>query len=68
MKSNPDTEQIPEFTKEEVERAIKRMTRHKAQGMDGITSDIVKVGGGVAVAAGGGGGGCGGGGGGNRGR
>ena len=30
MKSSPDTEEIPEFT-EEVERAIKRMKRHKAQ-------------------------------------
>ena len=25
---------MPEFTEEEVERAIKRMKRHKAQGMD----------------------------------
>ena len=44
MKSSPDTEEIPEFTEEEVERAIKRMKRHKAQGMDGITSDIIKLG------------------------
>ena len=28
------------------ERAIKRMKRHKAQGMDGITSDIIKLEGG----------------------
>ena len=34
-----------EFTEEEVERAIKRMKRHKAQGVDGITSDIIKLGG-----------------------
>ena len=27
MKSSPDTEEIPEFTEEEVERAIKRMKR-----------------------------------------
>ena len=45
MKSSPDTEEIPEFTKEEVERDIKRMKRHKAQGVDGITSDIIKLGG-----------------------
>ena len=45
MKSSPDTEEIPEFTEEEeVERAIKRMKRHKAQGVDGITSDIIKLG------------------------
>ena len=44
MKSSPDTEEIPELT-EDVERAIKRMKRHKAQGMDGITSDIIKLGG-----------------------
>ena len=41
----PYTEEIPEFTEEEVERAIKRMKRHKAQGVDGITSDIIKLGG-----------------------
>ena len=46
MKSSPDTEEIPEFTEEEVERAIKKMKRHKAQGMDGVTSDIIKLGGG----------------------
>ena len=45
MKSSPDTEEIPEFTEEEVERAIKRMKRHKAQGVDGITGDIIKLGG-----------------------
>ena len=45
MKSSPDTEEIPEFTEDEVERAIKRMKRHKAEGMDGITSDIIKPGG-----------------------
>ena len=45
MKSSPDTEEIPEFTEEEVERAMKRMKRHRAQGMDGITSDIIKLGG-----------------------
>ena len=44
MKSSPDTEEIPEFTEKEVERAIKRMKRHKAQGVDGITSDIIKLG------------------------
>ena len=45
MKSSLDTEETPEFTEEEVERAIKRMKRHKAQGMDGITSDVIKLGG-----------------------
>ena len=40
MKSSPNKEEIPEFTEEEVERAIKRMKRHKAHGMDGMTSDI----------------------------
>ena len=50
MKSSPDTEEIPEFTEEEeVERAIKRMKRHKAQGVDGITSDIIKLGGPVVL-------------------
>ena len=49
MKSSPDTEEIPEFIEEEVERAIKRMKRHKAQGMDGITSDIIKLGGPIVL-------------------
>ena len=31
MKSSPDTEEIPEFTEKEVERARKRMKRHKAE-------------------------------------
>ena len=38
MKSSPDTEEIPEFTEEEVERAIKRMK-----------SDIIKLGGPVVL-------------------
>ena len=49
MKSSPDTEEIPEFTEEEVERAITRMKRHKAQGVDGITSDITKLGGPIVL-------------------
>ena len=49
MKSSPDTEEIPEFTEEEVERAIKRMKRHKAQGVDGITSDIIKLEGSIVL-------------------
>ena len=44
MKWSPDTEEIPEFTEEEVETAIKRMKRHKDQEMDEITSDIIKLG------------------------
>ena len=48
MKSSPDTEEIPKFT-EEVERAIKRMNKYKAQGMDGITSDIIKLGGPIVL-------------------
>ena len=44
MKSSPDTEEMPEFTEEEAERTIKRMKRHKAQGVDGITSAIIKLG------------------------
>ena len=37
MKSSPDTEEVPQFTEEvEVERAIKRMKRHKGHGMDGF--------------------------------
>ena len=48
MKFSLDTEEIPAFTEEEMERAIKRMKRHKAQGMDGITSDI-KLGGPIAL-------------------
>ena len=49
MKSSHDTEEIPEFTEEEVERAIKRMNKPKAQGMDGITSDIIKLGGPIVL-------------------
>ena len=45
MKSNPDTEEIAEFT-EEVERVVKRMKVHKAHRMDGITSSNIKIGGG----------------------
>ena len=45
MKSCPDTEEIPEFT-EEVERPIKRMRRHRAQGITRITSDVINLGGG----------------------
>ena len=48
MKSSPDTTEIPKFTEEEVERAIKRMKRHKAQGVDGMTSDI-KLGGPIVL-------------------
>ena len=44
MKSSPDTEGVPEFTEEEVGRAIKKMKRHKTQGMNGITSDIITLG------------------------
>ena len=44
MESSPDTEEIPKFA-EEMETAMKRMKRHKAQGVDGITSDIIKLGG-----------------------
>ena len=44
MKSSPDTEKIPQFTEEEVERAIKWIKRHKAHGTDGITSDIIELG------------------------
>ena len=43
MKSSPDTEEIPEFTEEEVGRAVRKMKRHKINGMDGITSDIVQL-------------------------
>ena len=46
IKSSPDTEEIPKFTEEKVERAIKRMKRHIAQGIDGITSHIIKLEGG----------------------
>ena len=35
MKSNQDTEEMLEFREEEVERAIRRMKRHKAQVLDG---------------------------------
>ena len=44
MTSSPGTEEISRFTEEEVEKAIKRMNRHKAQGVDRITSDIIKLG------------------------
>ena len=44
LKSNPDTEEIPEFTEEsEVEMAIEGMKRHKIHRMDGNTSDIIKL-------------------------
>ena len=49
MKSSSDTEEIPEFTEEEVERVIKKMKSHKAQEMDGITSDIIKLGGPIVL-------------------
>ena len=52
---SPDTEEIPEVTGEEVERAIKRTKRHKSHGMDGITSDIIKLGVGGEWGEGGGG-------------
>ena len=48
MTSSPGTEKIPEFT-EEVERVMKRMKRHNSQGMDGITSDIIKLGGQIVL-------------------
>ena len=44
MKSSPDTEEMPDFTEE-----VERMKRHKAHGMDGITSDIIKLGRGQIV-------------------
>ena len=44
MKSSPDTGEIPEFAEEEEERAIEWMKRRKAQGMGGMTSDIIKLG------------------------
>ena len=37
-------EDIPKFTEEEVEKAIESMKRHKVNGMDGIRSDIAKLG------------------------
>ena len=40
-----------------MERAIKGIKRHKIHGMDGITSDIKKTGGGVGGGGGGEGGG-----------
>ena len=49
MKSSPDTKEIPGFTEEEVDRAMKRMKRHKGQGVDGITSDIIKLGGPIVL-------------------
>ena len=45
MKSNQDTEEMLEF-REELERAIKRIKRHKAQVMAGILFDIKLEGGG----------------------
>ena len=44
MKSSPDTEEIPEFTGKEVERAIIKTKRHKAHAMDETRSDIIKRG------------------------
>ena len=46
MKSSSDTKEIPEFTEEEVGRAIKRMKRQNANGVDEITRlrDIIKPG------------------------
>ena len=35
---------MSELTEEEVESVIKRMKRHKALQMDGITCDIIKLG------------------------
>ena len=41
------TEDMPAFTEEEVERAIKRTKRYTTHGMDEISNDIIKLGGGV---------------------
>ena len=43
IKSSPDTKEIHKFT-EEVKKAIQRLKRHIAYGMDGITSGIIKLG------------------------
>ena len=41
--------EVPEFTEEEVERAIKRKKRHKTQRMEGTTSYNIKPGGGGQI-------------------
>ena len=45
MESSPDTDEVPPFTEKEIEHALKKMRKMKAPGNDGITSDIIKMGG-----------------------
>ena len=40
MKSNPHTEEIPQFTVEGVERDIRKVKKYRAYGIDGTTSNI----------------------------
>ena len=39
MKSSPDTNEVPKFTEDKVEMAIRRMNRRKSHRIFGITSD-----------------------------
>ena len=44
MKPSPDTEEIRQFTDEEVERPTEMKTKfHKANGVDGVTSDVINL-------------------------
>ena len=39
-----DTEQVPPFKEEEIENVLRKMTKIKAPGNDGITSDVILAG------------------------
>ena len=53
VKSNTDSKNHPTFQKRKQKRPYKRLKRHKAHGIDGISSDIITRG---EVGGGGGGG------------
>ncbi|GFN90437.1 hypothetical protein PoB_001694300 [Plakobranchus ocellatus] len=45
LTSSPDKEEIPPFLEEEVEETLDEMKKKKAPGNDGITSNVMKIGG-----------------------
>ena len=45
LNSSPDKDEVPNFTKEEVKKCLKEMSKNKAPGPDEITSDVISLGG-----------------------
>ncbi|GFN88297.1 endonuclease-reverse transcriptase [Plakobranchus ocellatus] len=45
LTSSPDKEEIPPFLEEEVKEMLDEMRKKKAPGKDGITSDVMRIGG-----------------------